>query len=191
MQSYPSTGGDPFRKSEISENFQKPGCANLSVISSLYPVRQEPTIPDCFHFFQSAPPQFSPCSRNSSPFELPRLKKVRDEIAGDSDIVDIRTTEAGVRDEKKPASYTIGQYALFQEGEIRFQMSQGWTWRGMTRDWKHAVRKHTRQERGLYKVDFKGLLTDWFDFVKSKKIIQMPLIEVKVKSKIRSNDGEN
>ncbi len=94
--------------------------------------------------------------------------------------MDIRTTEAGVHDEKKLASYTIGQYALFQEGEVRFQMSQGWTWRGMVRDWKHAVKKFTKQERGLYKVDFKGLLTYWVGFVRNKKTTQMPLVVEKI-----------
>jgi len=69
------------------------------------------------------------------------LKKVWRKITGDSDIVDIRTTQKGIDNEKRLVSYALSQYALFQEGDIRFQMSQGWTWRGMVRDWKHAVKK--------------------------------------------------
>jgi len=49
----------------------------------------------------------------------------------------------------------------------------------MVDDWKHAVKKFTKQERGLYDVDFKGLLAYWVDFIKSKKTRQEPLIKIK------------
>jgi len=104
------------------------------------------------------------------------LKKVWKEITGDSDVVDIRTTRNPVDDERRLASYTLGQYVLFQDGEIRFQMSQDWTWRGMVRDWKKTVKKFTRQVRGKYIVSFGELLVYWADFVKDKKTTQMPLI---------------
>lgn len=97
------------------------------------------------------------------------LKKVWKEITGDSDIIDIRTTNNAVNDDRWLAGYVLAQYALFQEGEIRFQMSQGWTWRGMVRGWKRAVKKFTRQVRGKYVVSFKKLLVDWNDFVQRKK----------------------
>jgi hypothetical protein len=113
------------------------------------------------------------------------LKKVWREITVDSEIVDIRTTRNGVDNDKRLASYSLSQYALFQEGDIRFQMSQGWTWRGMVRDWRNAVKKFTRKERGLHKVDFKKLLAYWVGIIKSKKTMQMLLTGVKPKSKIR------
>jgi hypothetical protein len=103
------------------------------------------------------------------------LKKVWLEITGDSDIVDIRIVKQGIYNSKRLAGYVLNQYILNQDGDIRFQMSQGWTWRGMVRDWKHAVKTKTRKERGLYKVDFKGLLDDWVKVIKSKKTKQMVL----------------
>jgi len=66
------------------------------------------------------------------------LKRVWKERTGDSEIVDIRTTNRVVDDDRRLAGYVLTQYALFQEGNIRFQMSQGWTWRGMVRDWKNG-----------------------------------------------------
>jgi hypothetical protein len=72
------------------------------------------------------------------------LKKVWREITGDLDIVDIRTTKEGLNNEKRLAGYVLAQYALFQEGDIRFQMSQGWTWSGMVRDWKMAVKQFSK-----------------------------------------------
>jgi hypothetical protein len=104
------------------------------------------------------------------------LKKVWKEITGDSDVVDIRTTRTGVNNVKSLASYVLAQYALFQEGDIRFQMSHGWTWRGMVRDWKREVKRHTRKVRGLYKVNFHELIEDWSKIVKEKKIPQTYLI---------------
>ncbi len=104
------------------------------------------------------------------------LKKVWKEITGDSDIVDIRTTRAEVDADKSLASYVLAQYVGFQEGDIRFQMSHGWAWPGMVRDWKREVKKHTKQERGMYKVRFDELLQDWSHIVKEKKIPQKCLI---------------
>jgi len=104
------------------------------------------------------------------------LKKAWKDITGDSEIVDIRTTKKGVHDEKALTRYVIGQYAIFQDGDIRFQMSQGWTWRGMVRDWKREVKRHTKQVRGQYHVAFKELLEDWRDVVRSKKTTQMTLV---------------
>ena len=103
------------------------------------------------------------------------LKKVWQKITGYSEIVDIRTTRRGIDNEKKLAGYVLAQYALFQEGDIRFQMSQGWTWRGMVRDWKKAVRKFTKQVRGKYIVSFKELLDFWVKVIRSKKTKQMVL----------------
>jgi hypothetical protein len=103
------------------------------------------------------------------------LKKVWKEITGDSEIVDIRTTKSGVDDEKRLARYVLAQYALFQEGNIRFQMSQGWAWRGMVRDWKKAVKKFTKHIRGKYIVQFKELLDFWVKVIRSKKTKQMIL----------------
>lgn len=100
------------------------------------------------------------------------LKKVWKEITGDSDVVDIRTTKEGVHNEKSLANYILTQYALFQQGAIRFQMSNGWTWRGMVRDWKRAVKKFTKCIKGAYKVDFTGLLRYWVEFIKEKKTRQ-------------------
>ena len=100
------------------------------------------------------------------------LKKVWREITGDSEIVDIRTTKGGVTDDKRLAGYALAQYALFQDGDVRFQMSQGWTWRGMVRDWKRQVTLHTRKKRGVYKVNFQELLKDWSKIVKEKRIPQ-------------------
>jgi hypothetical protein len=105
------------------------------------------------------------------------LKKVWLEITGDSDIVDIRTTGRGVDDVKRLAGYVLAQYALFQEGDIRFQMSQGWTWRGMARDWKKAVRKFTKCVNGKYIHSRKECLAYWRVIVQSKKTTQMILIE--------------
>jgi len=116
------------------------------------------------------------------------LKKVWKEITGDSEIVDIRTTKDGVDNEKSLTGYVLSQYALLQEGDIRFQMSQGWTWRGMVRDWKLAVRKFTRVVKGKYIVEFRDLLFYWADFVRSKKTKQMSLIEVKTDSKTRKKN---
>jgi len=82
------------------------------------------------------------------------LKKVWKEITVDSDIVDIRTTKFGVSAERSLASYVLAQYTLFQAGDIRFQMSNGWAWRGMARDWKKAVKRHTKCVNGQYKVEF-------------------------------------
>lgn len=113
------------------------------------------------------------------------LKKVWYEITGDSDIVDIRTTKKGIDNEKKLTGYILGQYILLQDGDVRFQMSQGWTWRGMARDWKYAVSKFTQQVRGLYKVDFPGLLAYWVEVIKSKKTVQMPVVEEDKESKNR------
>ena len=80
---------------------------------------------------------------------------------------------------KRLAGYVLAQYSLLQEGDIRFQMSQGWTWRGMVRDWKKAVKKFTKHEKGKYSVSRKELLMYWVDVVKSKKTRQVPLDEVK------------
>jgi len=113
------------------------------------------------------------------------LKKVWQEITGDSDIVDIRTTKEKVNDEKRLAGYVLAQYVVLQEGNIRFQMSQGWTWRGMVRDWKQAVKKFTKQVHGKYIVKFKELLTYWVDVVRDKKTKQLLLFEVKPERKKR------
>jgi hypothetical protein len=107
------------------------------------------------------------------PYEL--LRKIWLEITGDSEIVDIRTTHYGIDNEKKLAGYILAQYALFQEGDIRFQMSQGWAWRGMVRDWKKAVKKYTKQVRGKFIVAFKDLLDYWVKIIRSKKTKQMVL----------------
>ena len=61
--------------------------------------------------------------------------------------------------------YVLAQYTLFQEGEIRFQMSQGSTWGGMARDWKKCVKKFTRQIRGKYIVSFGEILIYGGDFI--------------------------
>ena len=106
------------------------------------------------------------------------LKKVWREITRDSDIVDIRTTQGGVTDDKRLAGYALTQYALFQDGDVRFQMSQGWTWRGMVRDWKGEVKRHTKKEKGMYKVHFRELLKDWSKIVKEKKIPQTRLMVI-------------
>jgi len=97
------------------------------------------------------------------------LKKVWKEITGDSDIVDIRTTREGVKNVKKLASYVLAQYAVLQDGDIRFQMSHDWAWRGMVRDWKRAVKKHTRCVKGQYKVQFHELLWYWAEIVREKR----------------------
>lgn len=89
------------------------------------------------------------------------LKKVWYEIPGDSDIVDIRTTQEGMIAEKKLTGYILNQFVLFQEGDIRFQMSQGWIWRGMVRDWKKVVRKFTKHKKGKYSISRKNLLEHW------------------------------
>jgi hypothetical protein len=104
------------------------------------------------------------------------LKKVWREITKDSDVVEIRTTKANVNNEKRLTGYVLAQYALFQDGDIRFQMSQGWAWRGMVRDWKQAVKKFTKQERGKCIVRFKELLAYWVVVVRSKKTVQKCLV---------------
>lgn len=113
------------------------------------------------------------------------LKKVWKEITGDSDVVDIRTTNNAIDDDRRLAGYVLGQYAIFQEGDIRFQMSQGWAWRGMVRDWKKIVNKFTKEVRGKHIVSFAELLLYCADFIQSKKTTQMPLLEVESKSNIR------
>jgi len=113
------------------------------------------------------------------------LKKVWREITGDSDIVDIRTTKEKVNDEKRLAGYVLAQYAVLQEGDIRFQMSQGWTWRGMVRDWKTAVKNCTKLVHGKYVVQFKVLLAYWVEVIRSKKTNQMLFIEMKPERKKR------
>jgi hypothetical protein len=55
-------------------------------------------------------------------------------------------------------------------------MSYGWAWRGMVRDWKKAVRKFTKHDRGKYVVSFKELLDYWVEVVKSKKKKQVMLL---------------
>jgi hypothetical protein len=94
------------------------------------------------------------------------------EITGDSDVVDIRTTKVGINNEKSLANYILGQYAIFQGGDIRFHMSHGWTWRGMVRDWKRKVRKHTRKKHGKSCINRHELLKDWRDDVKSHRTRQ-------------------
>lgn len=104
------------------------------------------------------------------------LKKVWKEITSDSDVVDIRTTKEGVKNEKSLASYVLTQYELFQTGDIRFQMSHGWTWRGMARDWKQAVKKFTKQVKGKSILKKKELFAYWVDVVQSKKTVQKCLL---------------
>ena len=53
----------------------------------------------------------------------------------------------------------------------------------MVRDWKRAVRKFTKHERGMYRVSRKELLVYWKDVIKENKIPQMPLIEIKLEPK--------
>ena len=103
------------------------------------------------------------------------LKKVWKEITGDSDVVDIRTTQENVNDVKVLASYVLAQYTLLQDGDIRFQMSHGWTWRGMVRDWKLAVKRFTKHKKGRYVVDFSELLGYWSIVVKERKTSQTGL----------------
>jgi len=105
----------------------------------------------------------------------PILKKMWKEITGDSDIIDIRTTREGINNDGRLAGYVLAQYVGKQEGDIRFQMSHGWTWKGMVKDWKRAVRKYTTDVRGVKRVDFQNLLRYWADFVKSMKTKQVKL----------------
>ena len=100
------------------------------------------------------------------------LKKVWKEITGDSDVIDIRTTREGVHQVKPLASYILSQYVLFQEGDIRFQMSQGWAWRGVARDWKRAKKRHTTWKKGRYEMDFPALFADWTHIVQEKRTPQ-------------------
>lgn len=70
---------------------------------------------------------------------------------------------------KKLAGYVLAQYALFQERDICFQMSQGWTWRGMVRDWKKAVKNFTKHKKGLYSVSRKDLFEYWRMLIRQKR----------------------
>jgi len=117
------------------------------------------------------------------------LKKIWKEITGDSDIIDIRTTKEQVNDDKRLAGYILAQYVGFQAGDLRFQMSHGWTWKGMVRDWKQAIRKSTTKVKGLHRVDFKELLAYWVDVIKSKKTKQILLTEVNIDSKFFKKNG--
>jgi len=57
-------------------------------------------------------------------------------------------------------------------------MSQGWTWCGMVRDWKKAIKKYTKRVRGKYIVQFKELLDFWVKVIRSKKTKQMVLEKI-------------
>jgi len=61
-------------------------------------------------------------------------------------------------------------------------MPQGWTWKGMVRDWKKTVKKFSNQVRGKYVVSFGELRVYWADFVRNKKTRQVPLILVQQNS---------
>ena len=116
------------------------------------------------------------------------LKKVWQEITGDSDIVDIRTTREGINNDKRLTGYVLAQYAQMQEGRIRFQMSRGWAWRGMVRDWKNAVRNFTRNDRGTSRISFKSLLEYWGEVIRGtvgRETKQMALVAVKSETKKR------
>lgn len=47
--------------------------------------------------------------------------------------------------------------------------------RGMVSNWKREVKRYTRKERGLYKINFHELIADWSKIVKEKKIPQTGL----------------
>jgi hypothetical protein len=103
------------------------------------------------------------------------IKKVWKEITEDSEVVDIRVVNNGVYDVKSLASYVLAQYTIYQGGDIRFQMSHGWTWRGSARDWKRAKKRHSKVKNGRYEINFPELFADWTHIVNEMRIPQMNL----------------
>jgi hypothetical protein len=97
------------------------------------------------------------------------MKKVWKEVTGDSDNMDIRSTKFGISAERSLAGYILAQYTLFRDGDIRFQMSNGGAGRGMVRDWKRAVKRHTKCVNGQYKGEFHELLWCWSHLIKERK----------------------
>ena len=60
-------------------------------------------------------------------------------VTGDSPVVDIRACKVPVHNSMRLANYAIKQYVLGQDGEVRFQMSRGWVYRGFMGDW-HKIK---------------------------------------------------